>query len=339
MIQFENNINKLLDLYLAKKCKEEQFKKVKEWIAKSPENQEYFLRYKAISDSKRYGALLEDNEKSWQRLLDKLEKRKTAKVEVSPKFTLRKYLPYAAAIVLLLSVAYNFYWSATMEQECKPALSFTEFSTPVGSKPALITLSDGTKVELNGSSKITYPSHFNGQYREVYLEGEAYFDVAHNAEKPFIVTFCNHKVEVLGTSFNIEAYPELDYIKTTLFTGSIDLSTQEASLHYSHRLTPNQTCIYNKESKEHQLLYTNVSLIEAWRNGLYKFKDASLKDICAKLALHYGARIDLAPQLSKELYTGSISLDNSLLTALELLNYKKEFCIRATDESSYKITN
>ena len=81
MIQFENNINKLLDLYLAKKCKEEQFKKVKEWIAKSPENQEYFLRYKAISDSKRYGALLEDNEKSWQRLWISSKKERQLKLK------------------------------------------------------------------------------------------------------------------------------------------------------------------------------------------------------------------------------------------------------------------
>ena len=339
MIQFKNTIDPLINRYLSQECSEAEYLTLQEWLAQSSKNKDYFERYKLVYNGKKLHAIEADVEKSWSRLYKKLE-------EVEPerrpkgKVNLLSYLPYAAAILLLFSLGLNLFLGLSVGGNTADTLAYTEFTMPAGSKPAKLVLSDGSTVFLNSSSKLTYPVAFNGKTREVTLQGEAFFDIAPDADKPFIVSFCNHKVEVLGTTFNIESYKELDYIKTTLFTGSIDISSTANGNEFKERLQPTQTCIYNKTTKKHQIIAgANLSVVNSWRNNIYKFKDATLKEICTKLGIHYAADIELSSQLHNELYTGSIALDKPLLVALQLLNYKQEFTIRSIDESTYKLTN
>ena len=339
MIQFKHTIDPLINRYLSQECSEAEYLTLQEWLAQSSQNRAYFERYKLVYNSEKFGAITKDLDKSWSRLYKKVEKMEPESSR-KRKGKFLSYLPYAAAVLLLFSLGLNLFLGLSTQESKIDALAYTEFTMPPGSRPAKLLLSDGSTVYLNSSSTLTYPAVFNGTVREVTLQGEAFFDIAPDADKPFIVSYCNHRVEVLGTTFNIESYKELDYIKTTLFTGSIDICSTASGSEFKERLQPSQTCIYNKTTKKHQVIAgANLSVVNSWRNHIYKFKDATLKEICTKLAIHYDADIELSTQLHNELYTGSIALDKPLLVALQLLNYKQEFTIQSIDQSTYIITN
>ncbi|MBN9381929.1 MAG: FecR domain-containing protein [Chitinophagaceae bacterium] len=155
-------------------------------------------------------------------------------------------------------------------------------STPRGGKYGL-TLADGTQVWLNASSSITYPTAFTGGERVVSITGEAYFEVAKNAGKPFHVRAGDVDVEVLGTHFNINAYSDEPTIKTTLLEGSVRVSKGS-----SHRvLLPGQQVLTGKGNT--LVLGTDVDteMEVAWKNNEFNFKDVDLKTVLRQLSRWY----------------------------------------------------
>lgn len=141
-------------------------------------------------------------------------------------------------------------------------------------------LPDGTKIWLNSSSSLTYPSRFQGQTREVTLDGEAYFDVAGNAEKPFIVHTGKSSVKVLGTQFNVDAYSSNGFTTTTLVEGSVEFSYQnEDNISRTILLKPNEQICYDKKNSQTQIAETYVPKDIAWKNGQIVLKETPLLDI------------------------------------------------------------
>lgn len=141
-------------------------------------------------------------------------------------------------------------------------------------------LPDGTKIWLNSSSSLTYPSRFQGQTREVTLDGEAYFDVAGNAEKPFIVHTGKSSVKVLGTQFNVDAYSSNGFTTTTLVEGSVEFSYQnEDNISRTILLKPNEQICYDKKNSQTQIGETYVPKDIAWKNGQIVLKETPLSDI------------------------------------------------------------
>lgn len=155
---------------------------------------------------------------------------------------------------------------------------------PAGGEYQLV-LADGTKVWLNSESTIKYPVQFIAGKRDVWVSGEVCFDVAHDKHKPFIVNVNNTKIEVLGTVFNVEAYPEQSAVTTTLARGSVRLKNE----HKQVELVPNQQAIVNSNSIE----VKNVDVYEflAWRDGYFYFKEANLSTIMDKLGRWYDVKI------------------------------------------------
>lgn len=137
-----------------------------------------------------------------------------------------------------------------------------------------LVLSDGTKVWLNSSSKLKFPMTFPSSSREVYLEGEAYFEIAQHAQKPFIVHTANAKVHVLGTKFNLNAYGN-ENVNTALLEGKVKMEapTGEAIL-----LSPGNKGIYNP-LKGFSTESFDINEIVSWKEGLYYFRNTSLQEI------------------------------------------------------------
>jgi len=152
-------------------------------------------------------------------------------------FSLRT-LSAVAAIALLCFIGWNTYCYL------KPAALQT-ISTLADTRT--IKLPDGTEVTLNHFSSLTYPEKFKGEHREVNLKGEAYFEVTKNRKHSFIVQTESVNVEVLGTHFNVESYPDDPEVKTTLLEGSVAVSNKSNSVRIV--LKPNESAIYNKEKK------------------------------------------------------------------------------------------
>ncbi|RAV31014.1 FecR family protein [Sinomicrobium soli] len=161
---------------------------------------------------------------------------------------------------------------------------------PYGRKFNLL-LPDSTEVYLNAGSSITFPSVFDGTYREVALDGEAYFDVSHNARQPFRVKAEALQVEVLGTRFNVLSYPEDEAIKVALVQGKVALEHQgNARKVY---LTPGKLGTYRKDTGQTVVTEEDLSYYTSWKDGKLAFRNMSLKNIFKKLERQYNVSIKI----------------------------------------------
>lgn len=147
-----------------------------------------------------------------------------------------------------------------------------------------LTLADGTKVWLNADSKLVYPVVFSGDTREVQLVGEAYFDVTKDAGKPFVVATDLGKVRVLGTQFNVKAYPEEASIITTLVSGSVSFTNKRVE---NTKLSPGHQLIFSEVSGRVDMLKVNVQNYVGWRDNQLSFQNETLENIMRILARWY----------------------------------------------------
>lgn len=210
---------------------------------------------------------------------------------------------------------------------------YNEVVVPYGTK-SIIELEDGTKIWLNAGSRFAFPTHFGGNKREVFLEGEAYFVVAHNEAKPFLVNTNEVTVKVLGTRFNISAYDLDEDILTVLEEGKVTISRNSAlSLAEKETvMTPNQKAVYNKELKTINVKdEPDVEFYTAWVEGWFLFSKESLVAVFNKLERYYNVKFIYDKSfLSNDLISGKLDLKDSIsdvlvtLSALSKISYKIE---------------
>lgn len=202
-------------------------------------------------------------------------------------------------------------YSATAQAKNDP-IKFNTLTVPRGGEYQLV-LSDGTKIWMNAESSLHYPVSFKGK-REVTLSGEAYFEVAKDAAHPFVVHTANNAVEVLGTKFNISAYPQSN-MRTTLAQGSVKVSNKEGSI----ILTPNQQAIIQPEGSI-RVQQVDASLYTSWTTGIFEFKKTGLKDIAAQLSRWYNVTFQFAnKELEQKDFAGVIFRNEELNFAIEII--------------------
>jgi len=175
----------------------------------------------------------------------------------------------------------------------KNEIAFNTLLVPYGKRKEII-LNDGTKVWLNSGSKLIFPAYFSDDKREVYLEGEAIFEVAHNPKKPFFVKANAYNVQVLGTVFNISNYKDDDAIKTVLKSGSVQINYENnrlLSTTESIKITPNTLAVYHKNHKKVNTQQVKVDTYFSWRDGVFIFKNDSMASIMKKLSRYYDLEI------------------------------------------------
>lgn len=198
--------------------------------------------------------------------------------------------------------------------------SFNTLSTPTGGQYNII-LADGTKVYLNAVSSIKYPTQFNGDKRIVELEGEAYFEVAKNKSKPFIVKSDNQSIEVLGTHFNVHSYNNESVIKTTLLEGSVAVTYKNQK----SILKPGQQSDVSDSFSKIKVREVDTEEAVAWKNGRFKFDNADLKNVMRQLERWYGIKVEYRGDVSDVRFNGGTFRNKNLsevLKVLELSNIK-----------------
>ena len=155
-------------------------------------------------------------------------------------------------------------------------------------KTSELWLADGTRVYLNAGSRLVYPEFFVDKTREVLLIGEAFFEVNHDEEHPFIVQTTDLRVRVLGTQFNISAYPTDNIIETVLTEGSVQLKQNNSGIFTeTTNLSPNQLAAFNRDSKEITVKTVDTDNYTLWKEGLFKFESTDLSRIVKKLERYY----------------------------------------------------
>lgn len=180
------------------------------------------------------------------------------------------------------------------------------------------TLPDGSTVMLNAGSSLVYPSRFTGDNREVTLDGEAYFEVAKNPDKKFVVSLPqNAQIEVLGTHFNVEAYSALDEITTTLLEGKVCFETPKDNWQQKITMHPGQKLIYEHQSGATHLLATTGKSELSWKEGKIIFEETPLKEALRMLTKRFGVEFVLKNErMRNEPFTGAFS-DEGLEYILE----------------------
>jgi len=208
------------------------------------------------------------------------------------------------------------YTAAATIAQTPQLIAYNTITTPRGGQYQL-TLADGTKVWLNAASSIKYPTAFTGNERRVEITGEAYFEVVHNAAKPFRVICNGQTVEDIGTHFNINAYSDEKAVKTTLLEGSVKVSsTGEDKI-----LKPGEQS--QLESGNIHVANANVDEVVAWKNGLFDFTDANVADVMRQLARWYDVDVEYQGKIPETLFTGKLHRNVNASQILDILSYFK----------------
>lgn len=277
--------------YLENRCSEEDFVLINEWMKESDENAGELFRMEEIYQLGKF-PFEEENlvARAERRLGRRLEQENQKKQEV---FKLRSVLRYAAAIVGVMVLAAGLaYWFRNKAEELVVA------SAAHGQVREML-LPDGTKVWLNQSSVLKYPRAFEGKERHVYLDGEAYFEVARNHEKPFMVKSPAMDVRVLGTSFNIKCRPDNSFAETTLIEGEVEVKDKSDKGRIT--LLPGQKAVLNRVTGRMQVKQVDPKMEIVWHNDLIPFEKSSIFQIAAALERFYGVKIILSPDVDLSL--------------------------------------
>ena len=223
----------------------------------------------------------------------------------------------AAAILLLPVLSLLLYTNLSYRDRYGDNLNDLEVEAPAGSKMNIL-LGDGTKVWLNHGSKLKYPYRFEGENRKVFLTGEAYFEVAHNAEIPFIVGTNRLDVWATGTAFNVSAYPEDDNIETTLVEGKVILYERDNNKEIKALVT-GQCLKLISERNAYTLDTVNTEKYTAWKDGLLVFKNEGVEGVAKKLARWYNVEVEIANVKVNEFTFTATFMDETLPQVLELM--------------------
>lgn len=195
------------------------------------------------------------------------------------------------------------------------AVLYNTLSAPRGGQFPFV-LEDGTRVWLNAASSLRFPTAFTGDKREVYLEGEAYFEVAPDAHKTFLVNTGGEQIQVLGTDFNVNAYTDEPEIKTTLVSGSVKIIREQAST----LLQPGEIASIREDGKISRTLdEAAADASVAWRNGYFSFEEDDIQTVMRQISRWYDVEIRYDGPPTKAVFGGDIGRDLTLMQVLKVL--------------------
>lgn len=267
-------MKEILLKYIEGKCTDPEKVIVTNWLDEDPTNMKEYLALRKLND-----ILI------WQP--DSITK-PSAKIQ-KKKYILwqNKYLIEAlkiAAVFVIAILVSHYFFNQSADQVQETAMQIMH--VPAGQR-AGITLEDGTQVWLNAKSTLTFPNHFSANDRVVKLDGEGFFEVAHNKSKPFIVKTGKYDVKVLGTKFNLMAYSERGNFETSLLEGLVEV--MEAGKSKGVTLKPDERIfLKNNQFYVAPIIQPDHFL---WKDGILSFEDESFPEIISKLELYFDIKI------------------------------------------------
>jgi transmembrane sensor len=293
---------------------------IQQWLEENPENQQIFQDYidiwKATGDIQLHHF---DAQKGWERFKANLEKEEGPKIvsihRNTASFPLLKIAATLAIIISIGALVYYFNFSSKIQHQYEYATTGNEIKEE-------ITLVDGTKIWLNKNSRLTLALDFGKNERRVTLEGEGFFEVSKDAQKPFIIETARSLTTILGTSFNIRAYAEDEEERITMVTGIVDFfSKQQKS---SLKIKAGEEALISQAG---DLIKTEPETVNflAWKNQRLVFKDASLALVLDDLENYFGFDIVIEnPEIMNCRFTGTFDnpqqsdVLNTISTVLEV---------------------
>lgn len=320
----ENNQTTEAELwaYISKTTDEVTVKKVEQWMRSSDFDKKLFAKIESI-----YTITGKNSYNNTQVEPAKRRFFTTVESKKSKPYHWKNIFKYAAVLAIIV-VASEYYQFTINNKQLLVQTTYGENKQ--------INLSDGSVVWLNASSKLTYSPK---SPRKIYLEGEAFFEVEKDKEHPFIVTTQDGiQVKVLGTSFNVKAYAENIYSETILFTGKVEITSDN---YFKNKilLLPKDKITFFRNSKK--IIKSKVELTEnsiSWKEGMIQFKNKSFKEIANDLNIQYNIKIHFENErLSQSKFTGSFKKSTPIEEILEILQVSKHFKFEKSDNNVWII--
>ena len=310
----KNDIYPVISRYLSKTTIDKDEEHLKSWISESEENSsliEYLENHWNSQGDRKFSVLKSEEIK--KEIWDSANQKQSFNLGAPKRKYTFSFLKYAAVFLIFIgsiSVIYFQLKKETPEQSIDRLISK---SNSAGRK-STIHLNDGTVVFLNSESEISYHEIFSDTARIIWLSGEAFFEVAHDATKPFYVISQNLIIKALGTSFNVSGYSDNDAVKVSLSTGKVLVDKFE-SLNYDEsvaiELIPGQEVSFQKSSNLFSPVSSyNVVETEGWKDGVLFFKQAKINEITRKLERWYGVKIEINEPSKEISYTGLFKREN-----------------------------
>lgn len=246
---------------------------------------------------------------------------------------IRRWTFRAAAVLLPLVLILGLYLHLNTRVDIFGAGEYAEIYVPKGERMQMI-FQDGTKVYINSDSYMRYPRKFGISERTVELKGEAYFVVAKNKNRAFVVNLNGPSIRVLGTSFNVEAYPENDDIKVNLDEGRINLKLLSD---VEVPVSPGECVVYNKNTKSYRVnRNTDTGASSVWKSNVISFKDTPLDEVFSRLSRWYNVDFEVEDDIPSDLHITLVSRHTLIEKVLEDLAKISPLSFRY-DEQSAKV--
>ncbi|MDJ1470763.1 FecR domain-containing protein [Xanthocytophaga flava] len=306
------------------KASEEEARQVAEWLATDP-------AYQAIFDQlsrslQQASAQKYDTATGLEKLKNRLQQEKSAESDSSFIYyrpTYKQIFRLAASVLVLLGVGwlgFVWYWAYASH---KPSVAMMEIKTMRGQRKQ-VTLPDGSQLWLSAASKIRFPRSFQGNKREVFMDGEIFFKVSHNKEKPFIIHTDTLQVQVLGTSFVVRSYLNHPKTTVTVATGKVAVSLAGAS-HKMATLTASQSLVFHKNTQQASVT-SELNVVESrWKEGSLVFDKLTFAEIATELERYYDVKIVFAtPKLAQCVFKATFK-PMHLEQILQVLQQTKSF--------------
>ncbi len=310
----QTDINILLIRLFSGEADLNEKKKIADWLDQSAENKKLYsdLREIWLSSGIETNADNYDLESAILKFRNQISKEK---LNQRKQIDLNRFIKYAAILALALLLPFSYYMGTQNNSDD----SITTISCAYGDKSSIV-LPDSSHVWLNSGSKLTFSSNFKSG-RRVSLEGEAFFDVSKDKNHPFQVKTADIQIEVLGTKFNLKAYPDEKSVSTTLVEGSVNISSQYGSA----LMKPDEKLVFDKGSKEMVVqTLTDTAPETEWKDGRFVFRNESLAELKPKLERWFDVDIVFGDeQVKNRRFTGVLGRESILeaVSYFDLSNY------------------
>lgn len=306
----ENEHSELIIGYLQGRLQGRSLDDFYAWVNESADNKKLFFETKALYEACAPSRDVSEIHDSWLRLLHKRKARQRK------RFTLLTCIStYAAVAMIATVITSTVFLTVRPERDAK----VTRYFGGDGLGADVVELPDGTQVSLGSRTTFSYDDRYGEADRIVYLEGEAYFEVAKQQDKPFIVKTKEQDIEALGTKFNVMAYPTDSLLTTTLLEGSVLLTTK--TLSRQTVLKPDEQLIYNRNTRSISLHCVDASQFVAWTTGYYYFPEQSLDAILYRLSHVYGVQFTVKSEaLNRRTFTGTFYRGQSIKDIMEIIH-------------------
>jgi len=306
-------IDTIIQKYIKGKASEEESLHLHQWIQQSSENKKRLFAEKDIWDS--YG--FHENTKNYDASseLEILKKSMEFKRIYRP-VKLINVLKIAAIFLIAFGLGWSIQYIPFVHNHQTAEVSTQEITVPKG-QINQIFLSDGTRIWINSESKLTLPSVFSPNERVVKLNGEAFFDVAKDKKRPFMVEVNGQQIKVFGTSFNVRAYANSNKIETTLETGKIQLKIGNQT----KMLNPGEQSLYDKTKKHLVISKVDPVNFSSWKEGRYEFQNEDLIEVLKVVERWYDVEFTYDENTFKGMhFSGVIKRNKDTKHFLDLLN-------------------